>query len=163
MECSVCRLCSTCCARDAKCNPNIAPATQFSTPQNPFGNPLSVPFPTTSTTSVTAPKDCFPVRDHPNFSPTVYPPESLLQVPNMFKEHRSTVSGAYFASQSLWRNGFPVYIQAPLPNQKEPFVVEFHMRPKLGSADSLAATPQPCVGVWELKAKDRSGTAFGHI
>ena len=122
MECSVCRLCSTCCARDAKCNPNIAPATQFSTPQNPFGNPLSVPFPTTSTTSVTAPKDCFLVRDHPNFSPTVYPPESLLQVPNMFKEHRSTVSGAYFPSQSLWRNGFPVYIQAPMPTQKEPCI-----------------------------------------
>ena len=77
----------------------------------------------------------------------------------MFKEHRSTVSGAYFASQSLWCNGFPVYVQAPLPNQKEQFVVEFHMRPVLGSADSSVETPEACVGVWELKAKDKSGSS----
>lgn len=66
----------------------------------------------------------------------------------MLKEQRSTVSGAYLASQSLWRNGFPVFCQVPLPNQKEQFIVEFHMR-LLNSS----------VGVWELKSEDMAGTS----
>ena len=77
----------------------------------------------------------------------------------MFKLKRWTVSGGYVASQSLWRNGFPVYFQAPLPNQKEQFVIEFHMRPSMPSANSSARTPHSVFGVWELKSKDKTGSS----
>ncbi len=77
----------------------------------------------------------------------------------MFKEHRSTVFGGYTASQSLWSNGFPVYIQASFPNQKEQFVIEFHKRPTTSSADFCAKTPQSAIGVWELKSKEKAGSS----
>jgi hypothetical protein len=74
----------------------------------------------------------------------------------MFKEHVSTVSGAYVASQSVWSNGFPVYFQVLRPNQKDQFVVEFNMRPST-ALDSLSA--KHAVGVWELKSKAKIGSS----
>ncbi len=71
----------------------------------------------------------------------------------MLKEQRGT-SGGYFASQSLWRNGFPVYFQTTMPNQKEQLIIEFHMRPSMTAADVAQS-----VGTWELKSKDKSGSS----
>ncbi len=50
-----------------------------------------------------------------------------------------------------------MYIQAPFPNQKEQFVIEFHKRPI--TSDLSARTPQVAIGVWELKSKDRAGSS----
>jgi hypothetical protein len=71
----------------------------------------------------------------------------------LLKEQRGT-SGAYFASQSLWRNGFPVYFQATMPNEKEQFIIEFFMRPCMTASDVARS-----VGIWELKSKDKIGSS----
>ena len=84
--------------------------------------------------------------------------ESSVQVTDMLKEHKMTFSGAYVASQSVWINGFPVYFQVPLPNQKHQFAVEFHMRPSSSTA-LPTMTPNSDVGVWELKSKDKVGSS----
>jgi hypothetical protein len=76
----------------------------------------------------------------------------------MLKEQISTVTGAYVASQTVWSDGFPVYFQIPRPNQKEQFVVEFHMRPTT-CTNLSAMTLQSAVGVWELKSKDKVGSS----